>query len=146
MFICVTHVDAQSGIPCTEAPMSTGPAFPKVKGLKIEWADQTNWPTDKPLFYGTCDDDADTNALGIISTMDEHRYAMLRNVETANQKLHVRNQRDFKLRSDVDSLNPIRWGELTDDQKVAWAEYRKLLLDVPQQAGFPWSIEWPKQP
>lgn len=28
----------------------------------------------------------------------------------------------------------------------AWAAYRQELRDVPQQAGFPWEINWPAQP
>ena len=35
---------------------------------------------------------------------------------------------------------------LADGEKNAWAAYRRLLRDVPQQAGFPQSINWPKSP
>lgn len=28
----------------------------------------------------------------------------------------------------------------------AWAAYRQELRDVPQQAGFPWEINWPAKP
>lgn len=30
--------------------------------------------------------------------------------------------------------------------KDAWGVYRQALRDVPQQAGFPWDIQWPVQP
>ena len=31
-----------------------------------------------------------------------------------------------------------------DGEKNAWAAYHRLLREVPQQAGFPQSIDWPK--
>lgn len=36
--------------------------------------------------------------------------------------------------------------ELTDEQKVAWKQYRHDLRRVPQQTGFPHSVEWPAPP
>lgn len=40
------------------------------------------------------------------------------------------------------------WTQLSDApvNKVLWATYRQALRDVPQQAGFPTSIEWPVAP
>ena len=35
---------------------------------------------------------------------------------------------------------------LADGERNAWAAYRRLLREVPQQAGFPQSIDWPKSP
>ena len=36
--------------------------------------------------------------------------------------------------------------KLTGIFSNAWAEYRRKLLDVPQQDGFPAQIEWPEKP
>lgn len=60
----------------------------------------------------------------------------------------VREQRDNILATVVDPLvsNPLRWADLTADQQQAWADYRRALLDVPQQAGFPSNVAWPTQP
>lgn len=60
------------------------------------------------------------------------------------QAKSVRNTRTEKLR-DCD------WTQLDDTpmsntQKADWAEYRQALRDVPNQAGFPFDIEWPTQP
>lgn len=77
MYICVTHVDAKTGIPCTEAPMRRGPAIPNVKGLKVRCANYTNWPTETPNFYGTCDDDADVSVAGVINVLSEQEYTSL---------------------------------------------------------------------
>jgi hypothetical protein len=74
MYICVTHVDARTGIPCNVAPMSHGPAFPAIKGLRVEWANQSQWPTDFPLFYGTCDDDADTTVPGVVRALTQAEH------------------------------------------------------------------------
>jgi hypothetical protein len=35
---------------------------------------------------------------------------------------------------------------LTSTEKQAWATYRQALRDVPQQSGFPDSIDWPTAP
>ena len=77
MHICVTHVDAKTGIPCTEAPMSHGPAFPDVKGLVIKWGNESQWPTNYPLYYGECDDDADVTIPGVIKVLTAEAYQYL---------------------------------------------------------------------
>lgn len=53
----------------------------------------------------------------------------------------VRQQRNSKL-AECD------WTQLADStaDKAAWGTYRQALRDVPSQAGFPWTIEWPTQP
>ena len=77
-YICVTHVDQQTGIPGFKAPMFNGPKFPDIKGLSIVWADESRWPIihpdDYPKFYGTCDDDADLDIPGFISEMSKEAY------------------------------------------------------------------------
>lgn len=35
---------------------------------------------------------------------------------------------------------------LTNVQKASWATYRQSLRDIPAQAGFPWTIDWPVAP
>ena len=59
----------------------------------------------------------------------------------------VRGQRDSLL-TEVDNhvSNPLRWAELSYDAQADWAAYRKALLDVPQQAGFPANVTWPTKP
>lgn len=36
--------------------------------------------------------------------------------------------------------------DIPDNISTAWATYRQALRDVPAQAGFPWTVEWPTQP
>ncbi|MEY4017014.1 MAG: hypothetical protein RLZZ189_812 [Pseudomonadota bacterium] len=35
---------------------------------------------------------------------------------------------------------------LTNDKKLAWANYRQALRDVPQQERFPFNVQWPQKP
>lgn len=67
---------------------------------------------------------------------------------TAEMARQVRANRDYILATVVDPLvsNPLRWGDLTPEQQQAWADYRRALLDVPQQAGFPANVIWPTAP
>ena len=146
MHICVTHVDARTGIPCTVAPMSHGPAFPKVKGLQIEFGNQTQWPTNEPLFFGTCDDDADLTIPGVIRSLTLDEYQLEQRKENDTKAMQVRERRDWLLRTEVDSFNPMRWESLTTEQQDAMRGYRQALLDVTAQAGFPWNVTWPVAP
>lgn len=36
--------------------------------------------------------------------------------------------------------------DIPDAVSQPWAVYRQALRDVPQQAGFPWDVQWPAQP
>lgn len=60
----------------------------------------------------------------------------------------IRTQRDYILSTVVDPLvsNPLRWADMTPEIQQTWSTYRRALLDVPQQAGFPNSVIWPTQP
>lgn len=59
----------------------------------------------------------------------------------------LREQRGVKLACvDAVVMNPLRWGTLTLAQQQTIAAYRQALLDVPQQAGFPWVVDWPVAP
>lgn len=48
-------------------------------------------------------------------------------------------------------LSASDWTQLADspldaDGKNAWALYRETLRMVPEQSGFPWTVEWPPEP
>ena len=89
MYIAVTNIDADTGILCTEAAMRTGPTEPKVKGFQILFNDQSNWPiatvsgvyNQAPLYYGTCDDDADITLPGVVATYTEAEFNTLKRNE-----------------------------------------------------------------
>ncbi len=56
--------------------------------------------------------------------------------------------RNSILFNEVDPIvsNPLRWSDLSQEQQQAWANYRKELLDLPQQEGFPHEVQWPERP
>jgi hypothetical protein len=60
----------------------------------------------------------------------------------------IRGQRNRLLANEVDPLvtNPLRWAELTEAQQAAWTLYRRALLDITAQAGFPNEVVWPTKP
>ena len=62
-------------------------------------------------------------------------------MKDAEQATNVRRTRTEKLK-DCD------WTQLADSpvDKAVWATYRQALRDVPKQAGFPWTVDWPAQP
>ena len=48
-------------------------------------------------------------------------------------------------------LTDCDWTQLPDapldaDAKLAWQLYREALREVPEQAGFPWDVQWPTEP
>lgn len=61
--------------------------------------------------------------------------------KTDSQAAMVRKQRD-------DLLAACDWTQLSDApvDKEAWATYRQALRDISNQDGFPWEVEFPKDP
>jgi hypothetical protein len=60
----------------------------------------------------------------------------------------IRDNRDFLLSSEVDKIvsNPLRWGDMSVDDQAQWKLYRRALLDITAQAGFPNQVVWPTKP
>jgi 5-methylthioribose kinase len=93
------------------------------------------WKTGNEIYIGDQFGDA------IELTEEEYNALFLENtIKTQREK------RDSLLKEVVDSINPMRWELLTNEQKQAWRYYRQALLDVPQQEGFPNDIAWPEPP
>ena len=87
MYICVTEVDIVTKIPCTVEPQRTGPSMPAVKGFQYKWQNSSTFPIElapdgtylrAPKYYGTCDDDADTNIAGVLQVLTEEEYNNLK--------------------------------------------------------------------
>ena len=62
--------------------------------------------------------------------------------QTQVQARKYRNQ----LLSAVDRINPLWFTSLTPEQQQELSSYRTALLNVPQQSGFPITIDWPTKP
>ena len=95
IYLSITQIDAVTGIICTAEPMRTGPAYPQIKNCNIVWCDKSTWPiattstgahTVAPLFFGTCDDDADLTIAGVVATYTAEQYQALKTAEHQARK------------------------------------------------------------
>jgi hypothetical protein len=67
--------------------------------------------------------------------LDEHKSNM------------VRFERNMLLAAvDALSMHTVRWEGLTEEKKSEWKQYRSELLDITDQAGFPYNVTWPTKP
>ncbi len=59
----------------------------------------------------------------------------------------IRSYRD-NLLSEADTLycNVENWELMDKDTRLAWQDYKQALRGLTQQAGFPYTISWPKKP
>ena len=72
-----------------------------------------------------------------LETTDEYKTAA-----TVRKKQQVLADRQYL-------LSITDWTQMPDvnlPNKTEWATYRQLLRDVPEQTGFPFTIEWPNPP
>jgi hypothetical protein len=63
--------------------MRTGPTLPDVKGFQYSFANESAYPialnadgsyAKMPLYYGTCDEDADTSLTGVVKVLTETEF------------------------------------------------------------------------
>lgn len=92
MYICITYIDAATKIPCNIAPMFTGPMYPELQDLTVEFWNESVWPTNFPLFYGTCNDNIDTTTPGIISILTRQQYENIKIAEFDARVNNVKNR------------------------------------------------------
>jgi hypothetical protein len=66
----------------------------------------------------------------------------------AEQAETVRATRSAIFAQTVDPIvsNPLRWADMTAEKQAEWAAYRRALLDISQQSGFPHDVVWPVAP
>lgn len=133
MKIAITHIDAKTGVLCTIEPMQTGPSFPQVKGWVYEWADESTYPiacTDgvynvAPLFFGTCDDDADISVVGVVTTYTVEEYQALKTAEHQARKPYL---------SWIGNEETMSWEAPTpmptDDKEYRWDESTTSWIEV----------------
>ena len=134
--ICVTNIDATTGALCTEAPMSTGPSFPNVDGLSIEWSNESQWPIEcnsdgvyqtPPLYFGLCDDSVEIPIVGVLEFLTELDY-------------NTRKRAEFFSRKPFDSWifdeSTLMWNPPiavpTDDKVYQWNEAATAWVEVTQ--------------
>jgi hypothetical protein len=126
MYIQITNIDADTGILCTEAPMRTGPAIPNVKGFQFIFQNESDFPiasnpdgslTKPPLLYGTCDDDADTNLVGVLKVLSQVEFDADKQAEHQARKPYP------SWIGDIDTMSwqpPLPYPQ--DDKRYYWDE------------------------
>jgi len=126
MYIQLTNIDADTGILCTEAPMRTGPATPNVKGFHFIFSKESDYPIDTnadgsyaemPLYYGTCDDDADATLTGVVKVLSEVEF------NAAKQAEHQARKTYSSWVGDIDTMSwqpPLPYPQ--DDKHYYWDE------------------------
>lgn len=98
--------------------------------------------------YETEEERQEWGTTDLIALTSEEVDSLLNPVPTVEQLASsVRYERDkaLKVLDEVVS-NPLRFSELLEEQRLEAATYRKLLLGVPQQKGFPTTYEMPEAP
>ena len=134
MYIQLTNIDADTGILCTEAPMRTGPVLPKLKGFQFIFAKESAYPIDTnadgsyaemPLYYGTCDDDADTSLTGVVKVLSEVEFNADKQAEHQARKPYP---------SWVGDINTMSWQSPVpypqDDKSYYWDEPTMSWVEV----------------
>lgn len=64
------------------------------------------------------------------------------------QGQYLRDLRDQILLLEVDPIvtNSLRWNDLSEAVQAEYAAYRRALLDITDQVGFPHDVVWPTKP
>ena len=88
-YIKFTYVDAVTGAPVSEAPALNGPVFPVVAGLEFGWARESQYPTDIPEFFGTCQDDADIAVPGVLGELSPEDWSSALTDEVSARRMKI---------------------------------------------------------
>jgi hypothetical protein len=106
------------------------------------WIPYTLDPSDTDMTVNNDDLLAAMNAAGDVTEYVAPTQAELDVISAVS----VRSARDSKLSdTDVAVSNPLRFAAMSSEKQAEWAAYRQLLLDVPQQSGFPSTVVWPTE-
>ena len=83
MFIKYTYVDSITGIPVTKEIARNGPKPPALPDLVYGFALESEYPTEKPTYFGTCRDGTPGTTPGILAILTEAEYNKARENEKA---------------------------------------------------------------
>jgi hypothetical protein len=73
-YLKFTYVDLVTGISVAKTPAMNGTKFPAVVGLEYVWAQESQYPTAMPSFFGVCPDDSATQVDGVLGVLVEADY------------------------------------------------------------------------
>lgn len=88
--------------------------------------------------YNKMNSDPELKFIKIIEPTKDEKRIML--------EKQVRIKRNMLLEQYVDPIicNPLRWNDMNELEQNKYIEYRRKLLDISLQDGFPYDIIWPK--
>ena len=121
-----------------EGPQATGgTVYQYSQAAGVEQIDG-KWYTKYVLGPIFTDRAATEDAPAKTAAEQEAEYKAMTDAEQAKSVRQTRN----------DKLKECDWTQIADStaDKDAWAAYRIALREVPDQAGFPWTIDWPVNP
>jgi len=60
----------------------------------------------------------------------------------------IRGERNYLLATEVDPIvsNSLRWNDMSETKQSEWVQYRTDLLDLTNQASYPYTVVWPTKP
>ena len=70
-------------------------------------------------------------------------------IESIDESLLVLSEANAEVQrrlKELDSIGIFVWNSMSDEKKQALTAYHQALVDVPNQPGFPATIEWPVKP
>jgi hypothetical protein len=121
-------------------PQTSFPASPS-KELLAEWGMFPVRSTPQPAHNEL------TTVLVEKQPVDDNGWKQVWEIENLPQdqaEANVRSERNRLIaESDWTQLDDT---PVTNAKKLEWASYRQALRDIPNQAGFPWYVQWPKKP
>lgn len=130
MYLKIIHIDAITKIPCTEAPMKSGPLIPTIKGLSYRFSNAITVPeydaegicTLPMYFYGECDDDADVNVSGVVAILSQAEYDTAYQDEFERRKPYPSWTGDYATMHYVAPVNPPSDGQIYswDEATLSW--------------------------
>lgn len=141
MKIKFTYIDKNSRVSISEIPCSPEyvPDFPEIKGLEFDFAEESQYGISRyPVFYGSCDDNADINISGVLGILTDEEYSSAKELEFSIRK----NNKEIQVNDEIQRL----LNEVQQLEGETWSEYRQSLRDIPNQEEFPWNIIFPTKP
>ena len=126
MYIQVTNVDSESKVVCTKEPMRMGASLPDLKGFQFIFAEESKYPIEldevgcyitAPLYYGICDEDAETRVSGVIKVMSKVEF------EAAKEEEHQARKPYPSWVGDISTMSwqpPVPYPQ--DDNRYYWDE------------------------
>ena len=83
-YIVFSDVDFKTKIPAYEDPCVTAPVPPEVPGLEVKFVLRSQFPTQAPVYYGTCSDEYDHESApipGVMNVISEEDFVLAKKME-----------------------------------------------------------------